>query len=171
MPELRKPKVRRWLVWIGAAMLVMSWNLLMEIGPAMAGQPAATPSQKSLYERLGGYDALVAFARDFSSRLFADPKLERFWSHRGKDGIERELHLSVDYLAAKFGGPFPYTGRDLKLAHAGMKVDEQDWLFLMKHLNATLDKFKLPEMERAEVMAFIEGTKADIVEKPAAASR
>lgn len=172
MAKLQRNYVRRRLVWIAAAMLAMSWSVLMETGPALAERPAvAVPSQKSLYERLGGYDALVAFARNFSRRLFADPKLERFWSHRGKDGVERELHLTVDYLAAKFGGPFPYTGRDLKLAHGGMKVNAEDWQRLMAHLNATLDDFKLPEKERAEVLASIESARADIVEVPPAAPK
>lgn len=169
MLESPRTNGARWRCWLGAALLALSPIVLMGAGPAAAEHPAASvdkasPSQKSLYERLGGYDALVAFARDFSSRLFADPKLERYWSHRGKDGIDRELHLTVDYLAAKLGGPFSYGGRDLKLSHAGMRVGEQDWQSLMAHLNATLDRFKVPEKERMEVVAFIESTKSDIVE-------
>lgn len=129
---------------------------------ANAGQTAS--GQKNLYERLGGYNAIVAFAKDFSARLFADPKLGRFWAYRGKDGIDREVALIVDYLAAKSGGPVHYRGRDMRLSHAGMKIDELDWQALMKHLKATLDHFKAPEKERLEVIALIESTKADIAE-------
>lgn len=169
MPERPRMNGARWWWWLGAALLALSPIVLMDAGPAVAEHPAASagkasPSQKSLYERLGGYDALGAFVRDFSSRLFADPKLGRYWSHRGKDGIDRELHLTVDYFAAKFGGPFPYAGRELKLSHAGMRIAEQDWQSLMAHLNATLDQFKVPQKERLEVVAFIESAKSDIVE-------
>ena len=45
---------------------------------------------KSLYERLGGYDAITAVTNDLLPRLRADPQLERFWAHRGTDGVERE---------------------------------------------------------------------------------
>jgi hemoglobin len=64
--------------------------------------------------------------------------------------------LIVDYLAAKSGGPVPYRERDMKLSHAGMKIDELDWQALMKHLNATPDHFKAPEKEPLEVIAFAE---------------
>jgi hemoglobin len=130
---------------------------------AMAADDVAN-SQKSLYERLGGYDAIAAVTKDLASRLVADPKLGRFWAHRGKDGIDREVQLIVDFLAAKSGGPLYYRGREMKLSHVGMKIDEQDWAVLMKHLNATLDKFKVPAKERQDVIGFIESTKKDIVE-------
>lgn len=129
--------------------------------PAMAQE---APAAKSLYERLGGYDAIAAVTKDLASRLVADPKLGRFWANRGNDGIEREVQLIADFLAAKSGGPLYYRGRDMKLSHVGMKIDEQDWSSLMTHLNATLDKFKVPAKERQDVVAFIESTKKDIVE-------
>ena len=40
--------------------------------------------KKTLYERLGGYDAMAAVANDLLPRLRADPQLGRFWAHRGK---------------------------------------------------------------------------------------
>ena len=46
--------------------------------------------KKTLYERLGGYEAIAAVANDLLRRLQADPQLGRFWAHRGEDGIERE---------------------------------------------------------------------------------
>ena len=50
-------------------------------------------NQKSLYERLGGYDGLTAFANDLLPRLQADAQLGRFWQNRGDDGIAREKQL------------------------------------------------------------------------------
>ena len=46
-------------------------------------------SDKTLYERLGGYDAIAAVAGAFLPRVVADDKLRRFWDHRGADGIAR----------------------------------------------------------------------------------
>ena len=144
-----------------ATLLALACALLLPL--AAAAQPAA-PAQKTLYERLGGYDALSAVTKDLAGRLVADPKLARFWANRGKDGVEREVQLIVDFLAAKSGGPLYYRGREMKLSHVGMKIDGQDWAALMKHLDATLDKFKVPAKEHGEVVAFIESTRADIVE-------
>ena len=57
-----------------------------------------------------------------------------------------------------------YTGRDMKTSHKGMKISEADWLALIGQLHATLDAFKVPQAERDEVLAFVQSTKADIVE-------
>lgn len=47
-------------------------------------------STKTLYERLGGYDAMCAVSDDLLPRLMSDSRLKRFWEHRGEDGIKRE---------------------------------------------------------------------------------
>jgi hemoglobin len=121
-------------------------------------------SQKTLYERLGGYDAICAVANDLLPRLQADPRLGRFWQHRGEDGVEREKQLLIDFLCSSAGGPLYYTGRNMKISHKGMKISEGDWGALLGHLNATLDAFKVPQPERGEVIAFIQSTKTEIVE-------
>jgi hemoglobin len=121
-------------------------------------------SDKSLYERLGGYDALSAVADDLLPRLQTDSQLGRFWSHRGADGVAREKQLLVDFLSSSAGGPVYYTGRDMKTSHEGMQISESDWSAFVGHLNATLDAFQVPQLERDQVVAFIESTKADIVE-------
>jgi hemoglobin len=121
-------------------------------------------SGKSLYERLGGYDAFSAVANDLLPRLEADAQLSRFWNHRGEDGVAREKQLLIDFLCASAGGPVYYTGRDMKISHKGMRISESDWSAFIGHLNATLDAFQVPQAEREEVLAFIESTKSDIVE-------
>lgn len=55
-------------------------------------------SEKTLYERLGGYDAVSAVVNDLLPRLQADSQLGRFWEHRGEDGISREKQLLIDFL-------------------------------------------------------------------------
>jgi len=121
-------------------------------------------SDKSLYERLGGYDALVAVADNLLPRLAGDAQLARFWANRGEDGIQREKQLLVDFLASNAGGPMYYTGRDMLLSHKGMKISVADWDAFIGHLNATLDAFEVPEPERGEVLAFIDSTRTEIVE-------
>ena len=121
-------------------------------------------STKTLYECLGGYDAIAAVADDLLPRLQADARLARFWEHRGEDGVRREKQLLIDFLCASAGGPLYYTGRDMTTSHKGMKISESDWAAFLGHLNATLEAFKVPQAERNEVVAFVESTKRDIVE-------
>ena len=121
-------------------------------------------SQKSLYERLGGYDAIFAVTNDLLDRMEKDPQLGRFWQHRGTDGVKRERQLIVDFLCASTGGPLYYKGRDMKLSHKGMRISESDWTIFLNHADATLKAFNVPQAEYEEVVAFVQSTKADIVE-------
>jgi hemoglobin len=121
-------------------------------------------SNKSLYERLGGYDAIFAVTNDLLDRMEKDPQLGRFWQHRGEDGVKRERQLIVDFLCASSGGPLYYKGRDMKLSHKGMRISQDDWTIFLKHVDATLKAFKVPKAEYDQVVAFVQSTKADIVE-------
>jgi hemoglobin len=121
-------------------------------------------NQPTLYERLGGYDAISAVANDLLPRLQADAQLGRYWQHRGADGITREKQLLIDFLSSNAGGPLFYTGRDMKTTHKGMQISESGWAAFMGHLHATLETFKVPQAEYDDVIAFIESTKADMVE-------
>ncbi len=121
--------------------------------------------EKSLYERLGGYDAISAVVNNLLPRLKADQRLGRFWQNRGADGVEREKQLLIDFICSSAGGPLYYTGRDMATSHRGMDISESDWKSFIGHLNATLDEFQVPELEKSQVVGFIESTKAEIVEK------
>lgn len=121
-------------------------------------------NEKSLYERLGGYDGVTGFVNDLLPRLKSDSVLGRFWAYRGDDGIEREKQLLIDYLCANAGGPVYYTGRDMKLSHIGMKITEQDWDLFFGHAGATMQALAVPRQECDDVVAFVSSLKGDIVE-------
>jgi len=121
-------------------------------------------SKKSLYERLGGYDGITAFANDLLPRLQEDSQLGRFWQNRGDDGIEREKQLLIDYLCENAGGPVYYTGRDMKKTHKGMKISEEDWSIFLEHAGATMVALQVPQQECDDVVAFVLSLKEDIVD-------
>ena len=121
-------------------------------------------SKTTLYERLGGYDAIAAVANDLLPRLQGDPQLARFWQHRAEDSVKREKQLLIDFLCSSAGGPLYYTGRDMKTSHKGMNISEKDWSAFLGHLKATLESFHVPQAECDQVIAFVQSTKPDIVE-------
>ena len=121
-------------------------------------------SKKTLYERLGGYDAIAAVVSDLLPRLRQDPLLGHFWQRRPEDSLQRSKQLLIDFLCSNAGGPVYYTGRDMKASHKGMRLSEADWSAFMTHLHAALDTFKVQEPERDELIAFIQSTKNDMVE-------
>ena len=120
--------------------------------------------QVSLYERLGGYDAITAFANDLLPRLQSDALLGRFWEHRGHDGIAREKQLLIEYLSHNAGGPVYYTGRDMATTHIGMKINEEDWSIFLEHAGATMTALQIPPQECDDIVSFVLSLKGDIVE-------
>lgn len=126
---------------------------------------AVNAQQKSLYHRLGGYDALAAVTDDFIGRLATDKEIGRFFVGASDDSKKRIRQLVLDQLCQATGGPCVYIGRDMKTAHKGLKITEKDWDISVKHLVATLDKFKVPDREKHEVLTAISSLKKEIVEQ------
>lgn len=126
---------------------------------------AMAQEKKTLYERLGGYDALAMVTDDFIGRLGADKQLARFFPGLSDDSKARLRQHVLNLLCQTTGGPCIYTGRDMKTSHKGLGITEADWTASVADLNATLDKFKVPKAERDEVLSAISGLKKDIVEK------
>jgi hemoglobin len=138
-------------------------------GPLALGLPAraqAADAASSLYKRLGGYDAITAVTDDFLGRLAADKQMARFFIGVSADSLRKLRQHVVDQLCEATGGPCYYFGRSMKTVHAGLGITESDWQVTVKHLTSTLDKFKVPDTERTEVLKMFSSLKSDIVEKP-----
>ena len=79
--------------------------------------------------------------------------------------MKRRRQLIVDYICQATGGPCFYTGRNMKVGHAGLGITQSEkWNAAVKHLASALDKFKVPQKEKDEVLAMISGLRTDIVE-------
>lgn len=124
------------------------------------------PEKKSLYQRLGGYDALAAVTDDFIGRLVADPQLSRFLKGLSVDSQKKLRQHFLDFMCNATGGPCLYVGRDMKTVHQGLGINDKDWQAGVADLIATLNKFKVPKGEADEVVAAVASLKGDIVEKP-----
>lgn len=129
---------------------------------SMSSEPTA---QKSLYERIGGYNALALVVDDFIGRLVADKNFEKFFAGHSEDSKKRIRQHILDQFCAATGGPCIYLGRDMKTVHTGLGITNAQWDAAATHLVASLDKFKVPEKEKGEVVAFVTTLKKDIVEK------
>jgi len=121
---------------------------------------------QSLYQRLGGYDAIAAATDDLLARLQGDPRIKDFWKGASADNRRKGRQLIVDFMVEAAGGPAFYAGREMRKAHQGMQIDDQDWAVFMHHSEATLDHFGVPARERDEVLGFFTSLKNDIVEVP-----
>jgi hemoglobin len=136
------------------------------LGLTPVGNAAAEGTEPTLYKRLGGYDAIAAVVDDFIGRMVADPGLSRFFAGFSNDSKGRIRQLVVDQLCAATGGPCVYIGRGMKESHMGSGISEKDWQRSTELLIASMDKYKVGQKEKAEVVAALSTLKPDIVEKP-----
>ena len=126
-----------------------------------------TPVQKtSLYDRLEGVYANATVVDDFIDRIMVDPRLNA-------NPAINEAHHKVPppgfkYLVTEMvcwatGGPQKYTGRSMADAHRHLNITSKDWEAFMDDFQQTLDKFKVPLAEQAELKAIVQSTYGDIV--------
>jgi hemoglobin len=123
------------------------------------------PQKKSLYQRLGGYDALAAVTDDFITRLATDKELSKFFVGLNNESKKRVREHVIDLLCAATGGPCIYLGQDVKTAHKGLGITQEDWDISVRHLVESLDKFKVGKREKDELLTALSTLKNDIVEK------
>jgi hemoglobin len=119
-----------------------------------------------LYERLGGIYSIATVIDDFIDRIMVDDRLNA--NPRVDEAHHRVLppgfkYLVTEQLADASGGPQRYSGRPMEESHREMQITAAEWDAFIDDLNHTLDKFKVPDKERSEVLAIIESTRDDIV--------
>jgi len=117
--------------------------------------------ERTLYERLGGLDAITAVVEDFRDRVGGDDRINLKFA---RTDLARLRKMLIDQVCEATGGPCQYNGRSMKVAHAGMKVTNGEFSALVDDLVATLKQFKVPSAEQEELLAILGPLKSEIVE-------
>ncbi len=121
--------------------------------------PAAT--SKSLYDRLGGQDAIKAVVKDFVEENVAkDTRINARFANTDIPHLEQML---TEQICQASGGPCKYTGKDMKTAHTGMKITDDEFNALVEDLKKSLDKFKVGAQEQSDLIGALAPMKPDIV--------
>jgi len=115
----------------------------------------------SLYERLGGINAITAVVENFRDRVAGDTRINQKFAQTDLGRLRKML---IDQVCEAAGGPCRYTGRSMKDAHKGMKVTSGEFDALVQDLVASLNQFKVGKKEQDEVLGVLGPLKTDIVE-------
>ncbi len=124
-------------------------------------------SSRSLYDRIGRYDAIAGIVDEYLKGVRGDPQFTRF-TGRSADSLKRAKQMLKDQLCALSGGPCTYVGRDMKTAHGGLAISDAEWAISQKHMAAALDRMHLAAAEKQEFLAMVDSLRTEIVEKPGA---
>jgi hemoglobin len=133
-----------------------------ELKPSKAGMT------KSLWERLGGESAVRAVVKEMITLAAPDPKVN--FTRNGRfqpkpEDIARIEERLVELISQVSGGPLKYTGKNMKDAHMGMGITDDEFNALAGHLIAVLKKFNVNQKDADELVGIIATTRKDIVEK------
>jgi hemoglobin len=158
-----------WGVFVIAGLLT-SVSLAASFGQGGTGQSGMAQGgmkEKSLYDRLGGKTAITAVVDEFVSRVAADTRINGFFAQTAADPARLKKFKGnlVDQICQASGGPCKYMGKDMKTAHMGMGISTGDFNALVEDLVGALDKFKVGQHEKDQLLGALGPMKSDIVEK------
>src|SRR2546421_571263 len=128
--------------------------------------PMPTQDSPNLYERLGGICSIATVVDDLIDRVMTDPRLN---ANPLVDDAHHKVppagfkYLVTEMLCWAAGGPQKYTGKDMESSHRHLRITQGECGALLDDVAQTLDKSAVPAAERAEVVAIVESTRADIV--------
>ncbi len=154
-------KIRMFVVAAFAALALAACGGGKKEGTTTTGGGGAT-ADKPLYDRLGGKDAITAVVDDFVANIAADARINSFFANADIPHLKAML---VDQICEASGGPCKYTGKTMKESHTGMGVKDEHFNALVEDLVKALDKFKVPEKEKGELVGALGGMKGDIVQQ------
>ena len=115
----------------------------------------------SLFERLGGTAGIDRIVDDVMTAHLANPLIKTRFEN-AKD-LERAGRMAKEFLAAGSGGPVTYTGKDMVAAHKGMNISEQEFLSATDDILGALDKNKVGEDVKKDVLAILYSLKGHII--------
>jgi hemoglobin len=136
-------------------------------------------AESSLYDRLGGIFAIAAVVDHFSDAIIENemvgkrsrnPAL-REWSVEQPDRLPGLKFMRTLWVANVAGGPFQYTPTrpgstpvGLEEAHRDLRISPEEFDEVAAELGRTLDFFKVPEREKAEVLGAFAAHKDEVTE-------
>jgi hemoglobin len=115
----------------------------------------------SLYERLGGVDAITAVVRAVVDRQMKDDRINEKFARTNVDRLIKEF---VDLICEATGGPCTYTGRDMTETHRNMGVTSGEFQAFVEDVVAVLDEFKVGKAEQDELLNILAPLQGEIVE-------
>jgi hemoglobin len=117
--------------------------------------------ERSLYERLGGIEAITAVARAFEDRATKDDRINQKFARTNLDRLTKEF---VDQLCQDTGGPCTYTGLSMRQAHTNMGVTSGEWEAFIEDLVTALNEFDVGKAEQDDLLNDLRSMRAEIVE-------
>ena len=141
----------------------LAFGVILVLAASACASAPPESSGPTLYQRLGGREAIKLVVDDFVTNMAADPRVNsRFKDLQPAAVFKLQTNLA-DQICDATGGPCAYLGKDMKAVHTGMGITEAEWNATVEDLVKSLDKYKVPAKEQQELLAILGPLKKDIV--------
>lgn len=114
----------------------------------------------SLYERLGGSDGIRAIAKDLVELHLANPHISARYKASNPADLENG---AATFFIQGTGGPAVYEGADMLSVHKTMNISETEFIAVLDDAMAALERNKIGQREKEEVLFTLYSMKGDIV--------
>ena len=119
----------------------------------------------SLYEKLGGQDAVNAAVDIFYRKVLSDDRISKFFEDTD---MEKQAQKQKAFLTMVFGGPNNYTGLDMREGHkhlVAMGLDDSHVDTVIELLGGTLKELGVADEDIAEVAGIAESVRDDVLNR------
>jgi len=96
----------------------------------------------TLFQRVGGEDAVQKLLVAFYERVLADDELRGFFE---QTPIEKLQHMQHEFFCAALDGPIEYSGRSISEVHVNMDIQPFHLARFLEHLVDTLRQLRIDE--------------------------
>lgn len=122
----------------------------------------ATLVEMSLYQRLGGYNAIAGVVQDLYGRMLNDSHAWYHWKGRSADSKATECRRFTDLVCATAGKPGVSQCRNTENTYTGLGVSDVEWGSFVNLAAEALDQSGLTDMEKEELFSLLARSKATI---------
>jgi hemoglobin len=116
--------------------------------------------EKTLFEKIGGMNAVNAAVDIFYAKILEDETIKHFFKFTE---MKAQAGKQKAFLAYAFGAPLSYSGKNLRAAHSGMNLKEEHFNAVANHLVSTLKELNVAQNLIDEVVAIVMSTKNDLL--------
>src|SRR5215831_20906249 len=110
------------------------------------------PEPNTIYDQIGGHEAIEVVVEDFYVRVLADAQLSGFFSGTNMNRLKGK---QVEFFAAALGGPEPYTGAPMKQVHQGRGITMHHFSLVAGHLAEALAAAGVPPRTVTDILSAI----------------
>ena len=133
-----------------------------QLDPTVPHPVPVHPELKGVFADFGGEAGLTVLMEDFMAIMLEDPRMRPFFEKVDHTRVKRQL---VEQFCGILGGGCAYSGRDMKTAHAGLRIDRADFNALVEDLQIAMNRARVPFRSQNKLLAVLAPMHRQMIER------